>query len=383
MNDSMKKILFCITLPEVGGAQKVVYDIIASLDTLKFDVTLATSAEGPLTNWIRKLNEQRSDKIKVVIIPSIKREISLWNDLKALYCIYRIIKNVSFDIVHLHSSKAGALGRCAAWLAGVPKVFYTAHGWGIYESDSKLKQNICGFVERISCHLCTKVVCVSNHDFNKGLARKWIRKEAACVIYNGIENAATLDMHQKAVNKTGEEVLVMGTVMRLKEPKDPIFTIKVFHEVKRMYGNKVKLILIGDGRLMNDCRSLISELDLDDDVEMLGEYEPVRNKLCSFDVFTLFSKSEGLPISIIEAMAAGKPIVASNVGGIPELVIDHISGFLVNGTDINKAAEYISILLKDAELREKMGSYSQEVAHSFFSKDKMMAAYESLYLSEG
>ncbi len=380
LDKGKKKILFCITLPDIGGAQKVVYDIISYLDTDSFDITLATSAEGPLTTRIRELNDKRANSVRIVIIPSIKREISLLNDIHALYCLYRLIKAERFDIVHLHSSKAGFLGRCAARLAGVPKVFYTVHGWGIYESDSRIKQFICGLAEKTSCRICTKVICVSHHDYDKGISRKWIRGDNTCVIHNGIEEAHCRHIGDSIENLPKRKVLVIGTVMRLQEPKDPFFTIKVFREVKMLFNYPVKLVIVGKGRLMEDCRKLIGQLGLDIDVQMMGECEPAMNIISSFDIFTLFSRSEGLPISIIEAMSAGKPIVASNVGGIPELVRDNYNGFLVKGTDITKAALSITMLLKDAGLRAKMGLQSMELAHTLFSRDRMTAAYEKLYL---
>jgi glycosyltransferase involved in cell wall biosynthesis len=381
MDGNIKKVLVCITLPDLGGAQRVVYDTISSLDQFKFNICLATSAEGILTKWVKILNERRVNRINIVIIPDIKREISPIHDIKALYCLYKLIKKNNFDIVHLHSSKAGILGRCAAWLAGVPMILFTVHGWGINEYQGKIKQKILGLSERIASRLCTRVICVSNYDFEKGIAKKWVKKEKACVIYNGVEYFVSEDLKYMRQDTVKDKKYIIGTIMRLQEPKDPIFTIKVFHEIRLRLGNCVKLVIAGNGKLKPECVKLVCKLGLEEDIDILGECEDARERLCDFDVFTLFSRSEGLPISIIEAMIAGKPIVASKVGGIPELVKDNDNGMLVKERNVLEAAQHIETLLKNPYLRERMGLRSKEIAELNFSKEQMTTAYENIYLS--
>lgn len=383
MDNNKKKILFCITLPDIGGAQIVVYNIISSLNQSKYDITLVTSREGFLTNKVKKLNEKSGSKIVITIIPSIKREISLSHDIATLYLLYKLMKTNNFDIVHLHSSKVGILGRFAAWAAKTPMIVFTAHGWGINEHQGKIKQFLFGLAEKMASRLCTRIVCVSNYDFSKGIRKKWIKKGNSCVIYNGVENFISKEMECSNENKAAKKSYLIGTIMRLEEPKDPIFTIQVFREVNLRFGSNIRLMIVGDGRLRHECIKIIDDLGLDADIDLLGECEDAKNKISDFDIFTLFSKSEGLPISIIEAMLVGKPIVASNVGGIPELVKDSKNGFLVKEQNILEAAQYIEILLKNLHLREKMGSRSKKIAMLNFTKENMVSAYEDIYLSRG
>lgn len=381
MEKSIKKVLVCITLPGIGGAQQVVYDIISGLNPNKFQITLATSSKGNLTKRIDELNEHRTNKIKVIIIPSIKREISLINDIKALYALYSLMRTNKYDIVHLHSSKVGILGRYAARIAGVPKVFFTVHGWGIEENLHRAKQILLGLAERIAGRLCTRVICVSCYDFNRGITSKWILKDKACVIHNGVENFESNGYEQARKNDAGTRKLVIGTIMRLQQPKDPLFTIKVFQGVKARFGDQVRLMIVGDGKLRSECLGLVESLGLEEDVEILGECENARNLIWNFDIFTLFSKSEGLPLSIIEAMIAGKPVVASAVGGIPELVDNNENGLLVKGTDVLEAVQCIEKLIMNADKRARMGSKGRERASLYFGKMRMVTAYESMYLS--
>jgi len=373
-----KKLLMGVTLSEVGGCQKVVYDIIVNLPHAEYDITLVTSPNGELLDWIKEYNAQKNVQIKVIELKSLKRNISVLNDSKALFDLFKIICKGRYDIAHFHSSKMGILGRLAAKLARVPKIFYTVHGWGLHASGSGVKFRLLSMLEKMAGKLSTKVVCVSTHDFYEGLHNGWIIKEKACIIHNGIAfyTGVKYDLQKELNIKEGTPII--SVVARLSEPKDPLFAIRVAEYIKHT-GCNFKFLLIGDGVMRKDCEQLIETLNLQEQILLMGTCSNVREILQSVDIALLFSKWEGLPISIIEAMFAGKPVIANGVGGIPELITHGINGYLLDDFNVTQAAEYIITLLSDSDLRERMGNEGRKIALEEFNLGKMIMKYQALY----
>jgi glycosyltransferase involved in cell wall biosynthesis len=174
------------------------------------------------------------------------------------------------------------------------------------------------------------------------------------------------------------EIPVIAFVGRLAEPKHPMFAIMVSGHLKAL-GLEHRLIVIGAGPMRDKCMQLVEERGLLQQVVLLGNRNDVRTLLKEADIFCLFSKWEGLPVSIIEAMYAGLPVVASNVGGISELVEDHKTGYLLDGLDVEKAARLLSVLIDDRKLCQTMGSAGRAVAMKRFSLDGMVSGYRRLY----
>lgn len=373
------KILFGVTLSELGGAQRVVFDLISSLPQEQYDITLVTSPGGQLIHWIEELNKKRKREIKIIQLSSIKRELSPYYDIKAVKELYKIIKKEKYDIVHFHSSKMGILGRVAAYLAGIKNIYFTVHGWGINDNMSKVKKFILCAAERFAGRLSTKVICVSQQDREKGIRNGWIKEANSCVIHNGVEPITYNKGRLKEELGLRGDVPIVGMVARLKEPKDPMFTIEVINELRKR-GKNCKLVIIGDGPLKEDCQSLIEKYQLQEWVTLLGSREEARSLLPDMQVFTLFSKWEGLPICILEAMAEGLPVVASKMGGIPELIEVGVNGYLLSKKDVIEAADYIEELLSNNSLRETMGARGKEIYASRFTKDRMVEDYHALYM---
>lgn len=372
--------MFGITLSEIGGAQKVVYDIISSISSDNYAITLLTSPNGELIEWIENLNKNIKPKINIIEISSLKREISPIFDLISFIRIFRIMINEKFDIVHLHSSKMGILGRFAAFLNKVPNIIFTVHSWGINEYQGYLKRKLFSFIEVLCNKICDTTICVSQDVLEKGLKNGWIEHENSIVIHNGIRTEKIYKGKLKEeINSKND--LIIGTVMRLREPKMPLFTIEAFYNISKKL-EKAKLVIIGDGPIRTDCEKLISQLDIRDKVFITGTRDNVRELINDFDVFTLFSKWEGLPISILEAMFAEIPVVASKIGGIPEMIQNDKNGFLLKELNVEKASDLIYRLLIDKEMRESFGKYSKELVNSKFDIDKMIEKYQNIYLKQ-
>lgn len=379
MNDDGRiKLLMGITLSEMGGAQKVVYDIISSLPNDRYELTLVTYPGGELIQWVRDLKYKKDIDVRIIEVPQLRRELSPFYDLCAFLRLYSIMEKGRYDIAHFHSSKMGILGRLAAHMAGVPKIYFTVHGWGINEYQPKWLQGMLGFAERVAGRRCTMCMCVSNYHMDMGLRHGWLEGDRACVIYNGIDEPPASKGKLPMELQIGDEMPIIGTVMRLREPKQPVYTIEVFNEVLKR-GYRAKLVIVGDGPMRADCENAIERLGLEEDVYMLGTRLDARELINDMDIVVMFSKWEGLPISIIEGMFAAKPVVVSRVGGIPEIVSHGIDGYVIDGFSIQEGADYICTLLEDKELRACMGGAGKEKAMACFSKGGMVKAYERIY----
>lgn len=374
----MLRLLIGITLSEVGGSQKVVYSILSNLPEDVYDVTLVTSPGGELLDWVKELNSGRENKIRVVILNCIRRNISpLW-DLVTLISLVCLMRKTGFNVAHFHNSKMGLLGRLAAKISGIPKVYYTVHGWGLSKGTTGVLYPLLSRVERAAARLTTKVVFVSQSDLEEGIRKGWAYSSDSCLIYNGISDISFV--RQQSINhlKLSEDLPVIAFVARLSDPKDPLFIIRVSGQLLKEGYNHM-LVIIGDGPKLDACIELIRMLGIDRNVILLGKRDNVVELLMEADIFCLFSKWEGLPISILEAMYCGLPVIANGVGGIPELIEHGKTGYVLYDYDIRKAAEYLEELIRDRDGRIRLGMEGRMVAHEKFNLAGMVNQYRELY----
>ncbi len=371
----MIKLLMCITKSETGGSQQVVFDILSNLPADLYEITLVTAPGGTLLDRVEELNKTRDNKIQIQAWKCLKRNLSPFHDFAALVKLIMLMKRSHFDVAHFHNSKVGILGRLAATIAGMPKVYYTVHGWGLNRNTTGRMYNILSHVERFVAHCCTGIIFVSKSDMEKGIRNKWASEPKAHLIYNGVSDmnpqlAGPLDIPR--------DVPILSFVARLSEPKEPLFALKASEQLYKE-GYKHMLLIIGDGPMYAECADYISAHHLQKHAAMLGMRNDVRALLHYTDIFCLFSKWEGLPVSILEAMVAGLPVVASAVGGIPELVKDGQTGFLVPHADMDTAVASLKALLDNRILRAKMGEAARSLASRQFDLSDMVSQYRELY----
>jgi len=372
-----KKILQIITLSDWGGAQRVVFDLADNLDKERFEVEVACSPNGLL---VEKL---RARDIKVFEIKNLVRRISIIDDIKAFFALKKIIKKGKYDIVHCHSAKAGFLGRMGARSAGVKKVFYTVHSWSFYnKGEYGFMEKVFLAMEKISSLGASKIVCVSNRVMADGVRKRIAKPKKFLLIQNGID--FNVENKRDEIRKSygiGSKEIVVGMTARLAYPKDPLLFIQVAREVLKEKKN-VRFILIGDGSLSKKCHDFVGKEKLEEKVLLVGEKPPLqaRELFFAFDIFILLSHFEGMPITILEAMFAGLPVIASNVGGVPELIEGEKGGFLARNNYFGEIKEAIDYLIKNPQIRKQMGGYNLQKAKTNFTLQKMVAEYERLYL---
>jgi glycosyltransferase involved in cell wall biosynthesis len=354
-----------VTLAEVGGAQAYVSALLPAL-VREFQVTVAAYGPGPLREAAAAAGA------RFVPLRQVRRPISPWRDLAGLVELVRLLRRERPDILHANSSKAGVLGRIAAALAGVPIRIFTVHGWA-FSAYSGVASRLYRAADRLMRPLTTATICVSERELARGLEARTCDPERTIVIPNAVDVA----QHAPATHNGVRPLIV--SVGRLAAPKDFSTLVRA---LALLPPGAAGALVVGDGPDRAELEAEIASLELDERVELAGERHDVPELLARANLFVLSSRSEGLPVSVLEAMAAGLPVVASRVGGIPELVADGETGILVEAGDADELAAAISRLLADPELRRSMGEAGRDRARVSFALEPFWRAHLDLYSRE-
>jgi glycosyltransferase involved in cell wall biosynthesis len=329
------KVVHVITKLDVGGAQETALNILTGLDRETFAPCLVCGLETGSTGSLH--HEARRRGVEVHVVPSLVRRLSPLRDLAAGYQLWRFMKRVGPDVVHTHSSKAGVLGRAAAHLAGTAVVVHSVHGWSFRPYQPAWVQRLAVLAERLMATTCDLLVVVAEADRREGLKRGVGTPEQYRVIRNGVAinriaaaGASAATVRRQLGVPAGSPLV--GSVMRLAPPKDPGTFLRA---VALVASNRpdTRFAVIGDGPGRHDAEALAVELGVSDQVIFAGVRRDVAEVLGALDLFVLSSTSEGLPRVVVEAMAAGVPVVASDVGGVSEVVDDGVTGRLVPPAD--------------------------------------------------
>jgi glycosyltransferase involved in cell wall biosynthesis len=357
-------LLILITLAEAGGAQTSVSLLLPGL-TGEFDVTVAAQGSGPLRDAARAAG------VSFVQLEHMRRAISPWQDALALIELVRLCRRLRPEIVHAHSSKAGALGRLAAALARVPVRVFTVHGWS-FAAYGGLPGRLYLWVERRLRRLTTAVVCVAEASRDVGIAAGTCPAERTLVIHNAVDVAAFGASEQL---RGTPQVVSIG---RFAFPKDFATLVEALAATRADY----RAAFVGEGPLLPEIAAVIRERGLAERIDLLGSRSDVPAVLASADIFVLSSRSEGFPISVLEGMAAGLPVVATDVGGVSESVVDGETGLLVPPDDPGALAAALDRLLTDRALRLRLGAAGRERARRHFDLAGFRRAHVELYLRE-
>jgi glycosyltransferase involved in cell wall biosynthesis len=370
-------LLYVITKLELGGAQKQLLSLIGRLDKNKFRIFLFTAKEGLLLPDAVSI-----DGLTIKKSIWLERAINPAKDLFALIEIYLFIKKNKIEFIHTHSSKAGILGRIAARLAGVKLVIHTVHGWSFNDFQPILKKLCFIWLERFTARFTNKIIVVSDYDLQAGI-KKHIGIEAKYeIIRYGIDYAEFNSNEEgqdlrKALG-IGNNDLVVGMVACLKPQKAPQDFIKLAFLVNKELP-EVKFILVGDGVLRVKIKKLISEAKVQKNVFLTGWSRDIPRVLSTIDVFVLTSLWEGLPISVLEAMAFSKPVISTDTGGVREVIFEGRTGFLVPRHDMKAMAEKIIGLLRNDGLRKQIGLNVKDSLKDRYCLENMVRDTENLY----
>ena len=360
-------LLNIITLSSpVGGAQMVLQENVLNNS---FNNFVITGNEGILTDQLR------DNGVEVIVIKEIRRNFSLF-DIIAFVKIIKIIKNKEIDFVISHSAKMGVLGRLASFLTKTRNAF-VVHGW-IFNSDkSVIASKIYLLIEKIMKPISDHVILVSKYDQKIGYQKK-ILPPNNTLIYNGSKD---LFNSKPKLKPKSDNKITISFVARFSYQKDHETLFKALSTLQKIDLNKIIINLIGEGKLMKYYMDKSYELGIKNSLNFIGETSEVDKYLLDSDLFMLISNYEGLPVSIIEALSVGLPIIASDVGGVDELVDDGLNGFLVTKNDHLHLTEILSRIINSNSINlVSMGEKSRNIFKEKFELNFMTKKTEELVL---
>ena len=351
------KIAYCITrMDELGGAQVHVRDIALGYKNQGHDISILSGSLGELTNRLQEAG------ITIIHVPSLKRQIHPFYDVLALYHIANILRKIKPDIVACHSSKAGLLGRLAAKICGIKSVF-TVHGWAFTEGVPEGTAKIYRVLEKWIAKITTHIITVSQYDKNLALHYHIAPSQQMTVVHNGIPDMT----YPARPIKHADTPFKLLMVARFGGQKDHRLLLSALKNCRDLNWT---LDLVGRG----DPQEFIkycADNHLSDRVNFLGERNDVAELLKKTDVFLLISRWEGLPISILEAMRASVAVVASDVGGVKESVVDGVTGYLVPRGDQQSLEQVLHKIMVN-DIASQMGREGRRLYETSFLFEEML-----------
>lgn len=360
----MRIVQFVTRMDVLGGAQTHVLDLAKGLVVSGHEVIVISHGTSVLTE------ELSNYSVDYIDIPTLTVPIRPGKDIRTWRRLKRILQRVKPDLLAIHSSKAGIIGRLVGKQLQIPTVF-TAHSWSFSCIDSFLKRKIYIGMERFVGLFSTGIITVSHYNLQEALQYNIANHVSKTVIHNGIEDRlAHIQPFQS------NEIIHIVMVARFATPKNHQLLIDA---LRKLTAYNWKLTLVGDGPLLPAITSYVRTCGLQDRVDFTGESTDVEAILEGAHLFILASTSEGLPISIIEAMRAGLPTIASNVGGINELIDDGTTGFLVDQGQVKELTNAIEKLLQNSSLRTQFGMNARRKFINEFMIDDMLAKTERYY----
>ncbi len=375
------KVLRIIARLNIGGPAIHAVLLTEGLDKTRFETLLVSGQVGPKEGDMSYYTRQKN--VRPQFIPGLKRELNLFDDLKALSKIYNIIKIEQPDIVHTHTAKAGTIGRCAVILYNLfhprrikeVKLVHTFHGHVFRGYFNRIKAAFFIFIERSLARFTHRIIAVSE-SVKSELTGLGICKEDKIEVINlGFELGKFLDIPFRQ-----SDILNVGIVGRLTPIKNHrLFLEAAYIILKDNPSLKVKFKVIGDGELKKDLLQYSEKLGIAQSVDFRGWQRDLAEVYTDLDIVALTSVNEGTPVSLIEAMASARAVVATDVGGVKDLLGQQERGIITRPQDPEAFSEGLLLLARDARLRENLGVSARDFVRERFAKERLIKDMENLY----
>ena len=373
------KVLHIITRLDYGGSAENTFLTVKNLNKEKFETKVITGYS--------------SRTIEVILVKELRREINIFFDILAFIKLYWILKKEKPDIVHTHTSKAGILGRWVSFILRTTnyklrtiKIVHTPHGHVFYGYFNPIITRFFIILEKITAYITDYIISLTIKEKEENIKYGIGKKSKIVPIYSGIDKEKLKEIKlnkeekKKELGISGEKIII-GTAGRLEKVKGYTFLIKAAKIViETILGKDILFLIAGDGSLKEKLKQESISLGISEKIMFLGWRKDVFEIINTFDIFVLPSLNEGMGRVLLEAMLLGKPIIASDTGGIPELVEDGINGFLFPTGDYKKLAEKIIFLIKNPAVAKEMEKKGKEKAEKEeFSLAGMVKRIENLY----
>jgi glycosyltransferase involved in cell wall biosynthesis len=333
------RIAYIITRADaVGGATIHVRDLAREMIARGHEARAFVGGAGPVTDQLKAAG------VPYTSLRYLQRAIHPVHDLHAYTELRNVLRDYAPDLVSCHTAKAGWLGRAAAHALGL-KTIYTPHGWAISDRISRIQGAVYTIAERIAASWADAIVCVSEAEKSLALAKRVAPADKLRVIHNGVR-----DIPPQLLARPAQEPVRLISVARFEPPKDHITLLKALSEIADL---PWELDLIGEGPLEPVVRQ--HARGLEDRIHYHGYISDTAHALAKSSIFLLSSRSEGFPRSILEAMRAGLPVIASDVGGVRESVADAVTGYVVPPGSPGALAAALRRLMNSASERQRMG----------------------------
>lgn len=351
-----------------GGTRRWLETVMLGLDPSRIrNSCICASRDLSFKESIKCFEDEGLD----IYVVDMKREISPLEDVRAVYRLARLFRENDFDIIHLHSAKAGMLGRIAAWLSSSAPVIYTPHAFSFLAST--FASPVFHLMEKTGRPLADVLMAVSESE--AALAKQiGYREDQVQIVRNG-GSAGESPCLKLGERNHGPTIGMVGALRRQKDPLTFIRACALLREQNR----DARFCICGAGPLEEMARRTIDDLDLADVFDLAGNVDGIDARVQSWDVFVLPSRYEGLPYSLLDAMAASKPIVATRVPGIEEVIVDGESGLLVEPGDPEGLASAIGLLLDNDELARGLGEAARRRVEKSYRLDVQLSLLTGLY----
>src|SRR3989344_993588 len=365
--EDRKKILYVVTKSVWCGAQRYVFDLATSLPKDQFEATVVTGGSGPLVDRLEK------HEIKTILLPALQKNTGLreaffsLRNVRAFFKLISLFRNEHSGAIHLNSSIIGGIGGTAGFIYKLldrrqTKIIFTAHGWPFKEHRPLPQKTAILFLTWLSTLFHDAVITIQTADFIS--ARYFIPQRKVRLVFNGFDEASLLSKEEARKflasflpQVKNKDAFVVGAIAELTGNKGLEYLVDA---VSRISSKNFYVMIIGDGEDRKKLEKKIKNSNLEDRVHLAGFIPEAKNYLAGFDIFALPSLKEGLPYAVMEAMHAGLPLVATKVGGVPDLVEHGKNGLLGEPKNHSFLAHAIGHLIDNKGEREKFGRNSRE-----------------------
>jgi glycosyltransferase involved in cell wall biosynthesis len=365
----------------IGGPAIHVTNLNALMDSRRYRSILVTGIEGKHEGSM--YDRVHDLGLRTVVIPELGREIEPANDISTVLKLYRVMRRERPDIVHTHTSKAGFVGRVAARLAGVPIVFHTFHGHVLKGYFGPVKSRLFVEIERFCAKLSDRILTLSTHLREELVDLRVTSRDHVTVVPLGLELGRFANQERHSGNLRKElgiaaEDRLIGAVGRLVKIKNIELFLKAAAEV-HLNDHRIHFVLIGDGEERRSLESCAQSLGLDHVVHFTGWRRDLPQIYAGLDAVVISSDNEGTPVSLIEAMASGCPVVATRVGGVPDLLQNGDLGQLVPPRDPAALAQAIAKVIRNGREISVMAQRAKENMLERYALKRLIKDIDQLY----